>query len=196
MKAFSVIKQLQEINQVISRDLQLGCDIFPQLQTESTFTPVSLPILIPYQSQVILNQTLLQKMIERLVRGSIELQQQTPQNEPLSRDHLKGLIRLSYWEPELSDIELSLVMKEIGRIIRDAGELSQEEYKELADGNIVFDVNDYSKFMEKLAVNKVGIRIQDNIESIQTLIENHFQKKYQTSRRSKHTSASSHGFTK
>lgn len=177
MKAFSAIKQLQEINQVISQDLQLGCDIFPQLPRESTFAPVPLPILIPYQSSVILNQTLIQKMIERLVRGSIELQQQIPQKEPLSREHLKGLIRLSSWEPELSDIQLSLVMKEIGKIIRDAGELSQEEYKELTDGNILFDVDDYSKFRRKIAVNKVGIRIQQKIETIQTLIENYYQKK-------------------
>ncbi len=172
---FSLIKELQEINQVISRDLQLGLDIFPQPQTESSCITASLPILIPYQSDAILNQTLLQKIIERYARGTIEMQQQIVQKESLNREHLKGLIRLSYCEPDLSDFRLSSVMKAIGRIIRDAGELSQEEYKELNDGKIVFNIHDCSNFKQKLAVNQVGIRIQEKIKTIQTLIENHFQ---------------------
>ncbi|MDJ0598388.1 MAG: hypothetical protein QNJ37_06065 [Crocosphaera sp.] len=181
MKSLCLIKQLQEINQVITQDLGLGCDIFPQLQSKSTFVPDFFPILIPYQSEVMLNQTLLKKIIERFVRGSIEMQQKIAQKEPLSRDQLKGLIQLCYWEPELSNIQLSSVMKEIGKIIRDAGGLSQEEYKELSDGNILFDINNYSNFRQKLAVNKVGVTIQEKIETIQTLIENNFQKSYHTS---------------
>lgn len=176
MQTFSQVKQLQELNQVISQDFQLGNDMFPQFQTESPVIPVSLPILIPYQSKVILNQTLVRKIIERCVRGYIEWQQQIAQKESLSRDHLQGLIGLSYWEPELSDIQLSLVMQEIGRIIRDSGELPQEQYKELNDGNIVFEINDYSQFIEKLAVNRVGMKIQRRIDIIQTFIKNYFQR--------------------
>lgn len=179
MSAFSLIKHLQEINQVISQDLQLGFDISHQPQTESTFTPVSLPILIPYQSEVMLNQILIKKMIERFVRGYIELQQETGTKKPMSRNYLKGLIQLSYWEPELSDTKLSVFMKEIGKIIRDTGELSQEQYKELTNGIIVFEINNYSSFKQKLALNQAGRRIQDKIATIQTLIENHFQKNYQ-----------------
>lgn len=176
--AFSLITQLQNLNQVISQDLRLGFNLFPQTQTDSVLPSVSLPVLIPYQSGVILNQTLLKKMIERFVRAYIELQQEITENESWSRDHLKGLIELSYWEPELSDIQLSSVMKEIGRIIRDTGELSQEEYQELRDGNIVFDINDYSTFEKRLAMNQVGVKIQEKIETIQIIMEDYFQKSY------------------
>ncbi len=173
------IEQIQEINRVINQDLQLGSYLFPQQEIwelEQNFNSPPLPILIPYQSQLILNQNLLQKVIERLARGYAELQQHIEQDPPLNREHLRGLIRLSHSELEPSEIQLSLVIQQIGQLIRDLGGLSQKEYSEEAEGNIVFYLHDLSQFCQNLQRNKVGREIQKKLEKKQADLNKYLRK--------------------
>lgn len=168
MKDSISIEQIQAINEVMTQKLQLNSLLSPKiknLELEDNVKITPLPILIPYQSQLILNQHLLQKVIDRLVRSYIEFRQQINDQKLLDRDYLKGLIRLSYSELGASEIELSLLIKEIGRMIRDLGDLNKEEYQEATNGNIIFSISDYSRFIQNISKNKVGKKIQKQIET-------------------------------
>ncbi|MEA5535838.1 hypothetical protein [Crocosphaera sp. XPORK-15E] len=167
MKDLFSIERIKEINQVMNEELKLDYFLSPKvdkLELEENFKMPPLPILIPYQSQLILNQQLLQKVIERIVRAYIELQPNIEPEKLLNRDYLRGVIRLSYSELESSEINLALGMKEIGRMIRDLGELDNQEYQEMADGNIVFAIHNYSRFIHNIRENRVSDKLQKQIE--------------------------------